>query len=85
MGAEKISIRHSSQVKDKLRLQKIEEKDKRFFIEKLIYEIEKKNPYTIETEKKAEILLEMENKAIGSVEGSTSHFLLRLSIYLYNT
>ena len=43
LGAEKNLIRHTSKVKDEVRLQKIEEKDKQFFIEKLIYEIEKKN------------------------------------------
>ena len=64
LGAEKILIRHTLQVKDKLRLQKIEQKDKQFFIEKLIYEIEKQNPYTIETEKKPEILLEMKKKKL---------------------
>ena len=53
LGAENILIRHTSKVKDVVGLQKIEEKDKQFLIEKLIYEIEKKNPYTIETEKKA--------------------------------
>ena len=53
LGAEKILIKHTSKVKDKVGLQKIEEKDKQFLIEKLIYEIEEKNPYTIETEKKA--------------------------------
>ena len=53
LGAENILIRHTSKVKDEVGLQTIEEKDKQFLIEKLIYEIEKKNPYTIETEKKA--------------------------------
>ena len=45
MGAEKILIRHTSNVRDKISLQKIEEKDKQFFIEKIIAKIENKNPY----------------------------------------
>ena len=45
MGAEKILIRHTSNVRDEISLQKIEEKDKQFFIEKIIAKIENKNPY----------------------------------------
>ena len=40
LGAEKILIRHSSKVIDIVGLQKIEEKDKQFSIEKIIYEVE---------------------------------------------
>ena len=60
LGAENILIRHTSKVKGEVGLQKIEEKDKQFLIEKLIYEIEKKNPNTAEIEKKPEILFEIE-------------------------
>ena len=42
MRAEKFLIRHTSKVKDEIGLQKIEEKDKQFLIEKIIAEIEKK-------------------------------------------
>ena len=59
LGVENILISHTSKVKIEVGLQKIEERDKQFLIEKFIYEVEKKNPYTIETEKKPEILLEM--------------------------
>ena len=45
MGAEKILIRHTSNVRDEISLQKIEEKDKQFFIEKIIAKIENKNSY----------------------------------------
>ena len=45
MGAEKILISHTSNVRDEISLQKIEEKDKQFFIEKIIAKIENKNPY----------------------------------------
>ena len=51
LGAEKLLIRHSSKVNDIVGLQKIEEKDKQFLIEKIVYEVEKKGPYAIETEK----------------------------------
>ena len=51
MGAEKILIGHSSKVNDIVGLQKIQEIDKQFLIKKIIYEVAKKSPYTIETEK----------------------------------
>ena len=60
MRAEKFLIRHTSKVKDEIGLQKIEEKDKQFLIEKIIAEIEKKSQYTIETEKTPEIMLKIE-------------------------
>ena len=60
LGAEKILIRLSSKVIDIVGLQKIEEKDKQSLIEKIIYEVEKKSPYQIETEKKLEIIIEIE-------------------------
>ena len=50
MGAEKILIRHTSKVRDEFGLQKIEDKDKEFLIEKIIAKIENKNPYEIKTE-----------------------------------
>ena len=42
--------RHASKVKDEVGLQKIEKKNKQFLTEKILSEIEKKNPYSIETE-----------------------------------
>ena len=42
MNAEKILIRHTSNVKDEVGLQKIEEKDKQFLIEKIVPNIERK-------------------------------------------
>ena len=42
LGAEKLLIRHSSKVNDIVGLQKIEEKDKQFLIEKFSYEVEKR-------------------------------------------
>ena len=42
LGAEKNLIRHSSKVNNIVGLQKIEEKDKQFLIEKFIYEVEKR-------------------------------------------
>ena len=45
MGAEKILISHTSNVRDEISLKKIEEKDKQFFIEKIIAKIDNKNPY----------------------------------------
>ena len=62
MGAEKILIRRTSKVKDKIGLQKKEEKYKQLFIEKIIANIENKNPYEIKTEKEPEIMLEIEKK-----------------------
>ena len=53
-------ISHSSKVNDIVGLQKIEEKDKQFLIEKIIYEVEKMSPYVIETEKKPGIIIEIE-------------------------
>ena len=43
-GAEKNVLRHSSKVNDIVSLQKIEEIDKQFLIEKLIYEVGKQEP-----------------------------------------
>ena len=63
MNAEKILIRHTSKVKDEVGLQKIEEKDKQFLIEKNIPNIEKekkKIPCKIEVEKVSYIMLEIE-------------------------
>ena len=60
MRAEKTLISHSSKVNDIVGLQKIEEKDKQFLIEKIIYEVEKKNQYVIETEKNPGIIIEIE-------------------------
>ena len=42
MNAEKILIRHTSKVKAEIGLQKIEEKDKQFLIEKIMSNIKKK-------------------------------------------
>ena len=62
IGAEKILIRHTSKVRDKIGLQKTEENDKQLLIEKIIARIENKNPYTTETEKETETMLEIEKK-----------------------
>ena len=53
-------IRHTSKVQDTYGLKKIEEKDKQFLIEKIIYGIKNENPYTISTEKKPRIMREIE-------------------------
>ena len=60
MGGEKVLIRHTSKVRDEVGLQKIEENNRQFFIEKIIAKIESKKPYAIETEKEPEIMLEIE-------------------------
>ena len=60
MALKKTLIRHISNVRNKIGLQKIEEKDKQFLIEKIIAKIEYKNPYEIKTEKEPEIMLEIE-------------------------
>ena len=73
MGAEQTLIRRTSEVKDKIGLQKVEEKDKQFSIEKIIAEIEKKSPYIIETEKKPEIMLKL-RKITGFVDAYQSLF-----------
>ena len=62
MGAEKILIRRTSKVRDKIGLQKKEEKYKQLLIEKIIANIENKNPYEIKIEKEPEIMLEIEKK-----------------------
>ena len=54
MGAEKILIIRTSKVRDKIGLQKIEEKDKQFLIEKVIAKIENKYLYKIKAEKEPE-------------------------------
>ena len=46
---------------DSVGLQKIEEKSKQFLIEKIIHNVEFKNPYNIETEKKPEIIETVES------------------------
>ena len=53
-------IRHTSKVQDTYGLKKIEEKDKQFLIEKIIYGIKNENPYIISTEKKPRIMREIE-------------------------
>ena len=60
LSAEKLLIRHTSKVQDTYGLKKIEEKDKQFLIEKIIYGIKNENPYTISTEKKPRIMREIE-------------------------
>ena len=60
MALKKTLIRHISNVRNKIGLQKIEEKDKQFLIEKIIAKIEYKNTYEIKTEKEPEIMLEIE-------------------------
>ena len=60
MALKKTLIRHISNVRNEIGLQKIEEKDKQFLIEKIIAKIEYKNPYEIKTEKEPEIMLEIE-------------------------
>ena len=52
MGAEKNLIRHSSKVKDEIGLQKIEEKDKQFLIEKNYSRDRKKEPVHYKNRKK---------------------------------
>ena len=46
---------------DSIGMQKIEEKNKQFLIEKIIHGIEFKNPYNIEIEKKPEIIKTVES------------------------
>ena len=60
MALKKTLIRHISNVRNEIGLQKTEEKDKQFLIEKIIAKIEYKNPYEIKTEKEPEIMLEIE-------------------------
>ena len=62
MGAEKILIRHTSKIRGEIGLQKIDEKDKQFLIEKIIAKIENKNSCEIKAEKELEIMLEIEKK-----------------------
>ena len=45
LGAEKLIIRHMSKAEDSCGLKKIEKKNKQFLTEKIIYDIENKNPY----------------------------------------
>ena len=59
LRAGKILIRNCSKINDIVGLQKTEEKDKQFLIEKIISVVEK-SPYAIETEKKPEIIIEIE-------------------------
>ena len=49
MGAEKKLIKHLSKIRDKIDLQKMEEKDSDFLIEKIISNI-KNNAYAVKTE-----------------------------------
>ena len=46
---------------DSVGMLKIEEKSKQFLAEKIIYSVEFKNPYNIETEKKPEIIETIES------------------------
>ena len=49
MGSEKKLIKHLSKIRDKIDLQKMEEKDSDFLIEKIISNI-KNNAYAVKTE-----------------------------------
>ena len=60
VGAEKLILRDTSKAEDSYGLKKIVEENKQFLIEKTIYDIENKNPYTVSTEKPPEIMLEIE-------------------------
>ena len=55
-GAENFIIRHTVKAKDSVSLKTIEKKYRQFLIEKIIHEIEFKNPYEISNEKKPEII-----------------------------
>ena len=74
-------IGHTSKVKDEVGLQKIEEKDKQFLIEKIISNIEKKT-CEIEVEKKPDIMLQIDImlETIGSAYINIC--LLKLQIHL---
>ena len=50
-------IRHISKSKDDVVLKIIEEKDKQFLIEKVIYNVEEEKPYKITAEKKQKLCL----------------------------
>ena len=56
LGAEKLYIRHLAKVKDFVSLKTIEQRDRQFLIEKIIHDIEFKNPYENSIEKNTEII-----------------------------
>ena len=81
LNAEKIKIRHSSNVKDDAGFIKIEEENNQFLIDKILVQLNKNNLYVISMEKKTEVMLEIE-KTIGYVEVSTNPCSLTLQVLL---
>ena len=49
-------IKHTLKIKDSIGLEKIEERDKQFLVEKIIHGVEYQNPYENSIEKKPEII-----------------------------
>ena len=60
LNAEKMKIRHSSNVKDDTGFIKIEEENNQFLIDKIFVQLKKNNLYVISMEKKPEVMLEIE-------------------------
>ena len=80
-GGQNRLIRHISKSKDDVVLKIIEEKDKQFLIEKVIYNVEEEKPYKITAEKKQKLCLSWK-ETIQYVAGSTSLCLLVLLILI---
>ena len=55
-GAEKLFNRHTAKAKDSVNLKTIEDRDRQFLIEKIIYGVEFSNPHANSVEKKPEII-----------------------------
>ena len=54
-------IKHTHKVKNEVGLQKVEERNKRFLVEKIIHTVEFANPYQNSVEKKPEMIETIEN------------------------
>ena len=80
-GGQNRLIRYISKSKDDVVLKIIEEKDKQFLIEKVIYNVEEEKPYKITAEKKQKLCLSWK-ETIQYVAGSTSLCLLVLLILI---
>ena len=60
-GNSRQKIKHTRKMSDSIGMQKIGEESKQFLVEKIIHGIKFKNPYNIETEKKPEIIENVES------------------------
>ena len=60
-GGKRQTIKHTLKVKESIGLKKIEERDRKFLVEKIIHAVDFENPYESSIDKKPEIIETVEN------------------------